>query len=76
MLFVTVLFLEKIYIFFLVFLVNLSTIVTTVTVLPKNQGVYLEGEGIDDLAQLMRLGIKGRWAMEEVTPAEHYPARF
>ena len=34
---------------------------------------YLEGEGVNDLAQLMRLGIKGGGTMEEATTAEHYP---
>lgn len=34
---------------------------------------YLEGEGVNDLAQLMRLGIKGGGTMEEATTAEHHP---
>lgn len=38
--------------------------------------MYLEGEGVNDLAQLMRLGIKRRGTVEEATTAEHHPARL
>lgn len=38
--------------------------------------LYLEGEGVNDLAQLMRLGIKGGGTMEEATTAEHHPPRL
>lgn len=37
---------------------------------------YLEGEGVNDLAQLMRLGIEGGGTVEETTAAEHHPARL
>lgn len=37
---------------------------------------YLEGEGVNDLAQLMRLSIKGGGTVEEATAAEHHPARL
>lgn len=37
---------------------------------------YLQGEGVNDLAQLMRLGIKGGGTMEEATTAKHHPARL
>ena len=35
---------------------------------------YLESEGVNDLAQLMRLGIEGGGTVEEATAAEHHPA--
>lgn len=35
---------------------------------------YLQGEGVNDVAQLMGLGIKGGGAVEEATAAEHHPA--
>lgn len=35
---------------------------------------YLEREGVDDLAQLMRLGIKGGGTVQESPAAEHHPA--
>lgn len=44
-----------------------------------NSGIreqYLEGEGVNDLAQLMRLGIKGGGTVEEATTAKHHPARL
>lgn len=37
---------------------------------------YLEGEGVNDLAQLMRLSVKGGGTVEEATAAEHHPARL
>lgn len=36
--------------------------------------MYLEGKGVDDLAQLMRLGIKRSRTVEETTAAEDHPA--
>lgn len=35
---------------------------------------YLQGEGVDDLAQLMGLEIKGGGAVEKAAAAEHHPA--
>lgn len=42
----------------------------------KCSQAYLEGEGVDNLAQLMRLGIEGGGPVEEATAAEHHPARL
>lgn len=37
---------------------------------------YLQGEWVNDLAQLMRLGIKGGGTVKEATTAKHHPARL
>ena len=39
----------------------------------RKERSYLEGEGVDDLAQLMRLAIEGGRAVEETAATEHHP---
>ncbi len=40
------------------------------------QGSYLQSEGVDDLAQLMRFGVKRGWTVEQKAPAVRHPPRL
>ena len=54
-------------------MVIISDVMKPVT---RCQLAYLKGEGVDDVAQLMGLEIKGGGAVEKAAAAEHYPARL